>query len=115
MKNKLFISSLGFILLVGCNAAPSKSYTPKDGNSNWAITGRYNGITRNIQVLFDGNKVLEGRMSLIFGNSAKMDGTYKGHNIKSECAITKGILRDTLFCIVSVDNEVATKLDFEYY
>jgi len=106
--NRIFLASL-VIALVGCTtASPKQFYRPANSEAQLEISGRFNEITFEHQVLINGETVIKGDLPYNY-DAVSFSGNYEGRSVSSDCQWRKKI---DLSCLVSIDGEKAATLTF---
>jgi hypothetical protein len=104
---------VGALVLSGCaTQAPVQGYRPANhAGSPWQISGEYNEFSGNIVISVNGQKVAEGRMSILSG-TAELAGYYDNKPVASNCSNSTGLFVSKTQCIVFIGNERAATLQF---
>lgn len=106
--NKLFLAGL-ILMLVGCTtASPKQFYRPANSEAQLEISGRFNELTFEHQVLVNGETVIKGDLPYDY-EATSFSGRYQGRTVSSDCQWKKKI---DLSCLVSIDGEKAATLTF---
>ncbi|MBD3633877.1 MAG: hypothetical protein HUJ23_03105 [Methylophaga sp.] len=106
--NKIFLAGL-ILATVGCTtASPKQFYRPADSAAQLEITGRFNQISFEHQVVINGETVITGELPYNY-DAASFSGKYEGRNVASDCQWRKKV---DLSCLVSIDGEKAATLTF---
>lgn len=100
-------------LLTGCASnAPSQFYRPANYSGvPWAITGSFNDFSRAIEISFDGQKVVEGSLSVFLGDG-EFSANYMGKPVQVSCLTSRGFAGRKVGCQVFVSGERAANLSF---
>jgi hypothetical protein len=109
--NKILPAACGLVLLAGCAASEIASYTMKNSDTQWNITGRKTSITNNISIAINDSVVVTDKPAA-FSNTIEAKGTYRGHEVHFFSVYNNGILG--IFgagweTTVLVDNELAAR------
>jgi hypothetical protein len=98
-------------LLGGCTATQFSTYTSKNADRQWKITGSKTPITNNISIAINDSVVVADKPAA-FANTIDAKGTYQGHEVHFFSTYNNGILG--IFgagweTTVLVDNELAAR------
>jgi hypothetical protein len=109
--NKILLAICGLVLLAGCAASEFASYTMKNSDTHWNITGSKTSITNNISIAINDSVVVTDKPAA-FSNTIEAKGTYRGHEVHFFSVYNNGILG--IFgagweTTVLVDNELAAR------
>ena len=109
--NKILITICSIILLAGCTATQFSTYTPKNVDRQWKITGSKAPITSTISIAINDSVVVSDKPAA-FANTIDAKGTYRGHEVHFFSTYNNGILG--IFgagweTTVLVDNELAAR------
>ncbi len=106
--NKIFLAGL-MLVMVGCTtASPKQFYRPANSEAQLEITGRFNQISFEHQVVINGETVITGDLPYNY-DAATFSGEYEDRKVKSECQWRKKV---DLSCLISIDGENAATLTF---
>ncbi|MTI63905.1 hypothetical protein [Methylophaga sp.] len=106
--NRIFLAGL-MMTLMGCTtASPKQFYRPANSESQLEISGRFNQISFEHQVLINGETVIQGDLPYNY-DAFSFSGTYQGRTVSSDCQWKKKV---DLSCLVSIDGEKAATLTF---
>lgn len=106
------LSIFALLLLSGCaTTAPSQVYRPSNAQQSIKISGDYNEFSTALNIYFDGNLTLQGKMP-IFSDSTELNGNYGNYDASAVCTRQTQILNEVINCMVFIDNERATTLTF---
>jgi hypothetical protein len=110
MNKTLFIIGC-IVLLGGCTASQFSTYTPKNDERKWNITGTKAPITSTISIAIN-DSVVVAEKPAPFANTIDAKGTYRGHEVHFFSVYNNGILG--IFgagweTTILVDNELAVR------
>jgi hypothetical protein len=109
--NKTLLTICCIVLLAGCTASQFSTYTPKNVDRQWKITGSKTPITNNISIAINDSVVVADKPAA-FANTIDAKGNYQGHEVHFFSTYNNGILG--IFgagweTTVLVDNELAAR------
>ena len=109
--NKTLVAICGIILLAGCTATQFSTYSPKNVDRQWKITGSKAPITSIISIAINDSVVVADKPAA-FANTIDAKGTYQGHEVHFFATYNNGIMG--IFgagweTTVLVDNELAAR------
>lgn len=106
--NKIFLAGL-FISIIGCTtAAPKQFYRPVGDTEQVEISGRFNQLSFEHQVLINGDTVISGELPYNY-DDASFTGSYKQTSVTSDCHWKS---KTALQCLVKMNGEMAATLAF---
>jgi hypothetical protein len=89
--NRSILAICGLVLLVGCTASQFSTYTPKNVDRQWKITGSKTPITNNISIAINDSVVVADKPAA-FANTIDAKGKYQGHEVHFFSTYNNGIL-----------------------
>lgn len=105
---KVFLASL-LLALVGCTtASPKQFYRPAGAEQQIEISGRFNNLSFEHQVLVNGETVIVGNLPYDYAD-ASFSGTYNSQPVSSDCHWKS---KTDLQCLVKMNGEMAATLTF---
>ena len=109
--NKSILVICGLFMLAGCTASQFSTYTPKNDERQWKITGSKAPITSTISIAINDSVVVSDKPAA-FANTIDAKGTYRGHEVHFFSTYNNGIMG--IFgtgweTTVLVDNELAAR------
>ncbi len=111
MKNSI-ATLFSILALAGCASSPMQGYRPADTPKQfWQIDGDFNPLNRAVKIRVDGQQVIAGKFPFL-SRQTDLSGSYKGRPVTASCSQTVGLLVIKTQCIVFVNNERATTLQF---
>jgi hypothetical protein len=97
------------LTLAACTtASPKQFYRPSGAEQQIEISGRFNQISFEHQVILNGETVITGDLPYNY-DDASFSGQYQGRNVTSDCHWKS---KADLQCLVKVDDEAAATLTF---
>ena len=89
--NKTLLTICCIVLLAGCTATQFSTYTPKNVDRHWKITGSKAPITNKISIAINDSVVATDKPAA-FANTIDAKGTYQGHEVHFFSTYNNGIL-----------------------
>lgn len=112
LKRNFFGFCATAAFLCSCTSAPVQSYRPSGSTDTaWQIDGDFNPLTKALKVRVNGQEVMAGALSF-FGNSAELTGQYQSKPVSASCNQSMGVFTTKTQCIIFVNNERASTLQF---
>lgn len=113
---KLGVVCLSAFLTACAMSAPMQGYRPVGDSKQWHIDGDFNTLSKALKVRIDGQEVMSGKLSFLSGH-AELKGKYQDKNVSATCNqttsyMTAGIIPPKTQCMIFVENERATTLQF---
>jgi hypothetical protein len=109
--NKTLLTICCIVLLTGCTASQFSTYTPKNDEKQWNITGIKAPLTNRISIVIN-DSIVVAEKPAAFANTIDAKGIYRGHEVHFFSTYNNGILG--IFgagweTTVLVDNELAAR------
>ena len=105
---KVFIGVMTLVLVACTTASPKQFYRPVGAEQQLEISGRFNQLSFEHQVMVNGDVVITGKLPYNY-DDARFSGTYNGQTVSSDCQWHKKV---DLACLVTFDGEKAATLTF---
>lgn len=97
------------IALIGCTtASPKQFYRPAGAQQQVEISGRFNQISFEHQVIINGDTIIIGDLPYNY-DDASFSGQYNNMPVTSDCRWKR---KTDLTCLVKINNEMAATLTF---
>lgn len=104
----LFIAGLTLAMLGCTTASPKQFYRPAGAEQQVEISGRFNQLSFEHQVLINGNAVITGKLPYNY-EDASFSGQYNQQPVSSDCHWRS---KTDLQCLVKINEEMAATLTF---
>lgn len=105
---KVFLASL-LLALVGCTtSSPNQFYRPAGAEKQVEISGLFNQLSFEHQVMINGETVITGKLPYNY-DAASFSGNYNDQPVTSDCTWKRKV---DLLCLVKINGEMAATLVF---
>lgn len=102
------IAGLALTMVACTTAAPKQFYRPAGAEQQVEISGRFNQLSFEHQVLINGTTVISGQLPYNY-NDASFSGLFDGQPVSSNCHWRS---KTDLECLVKINDENAATLSF---
>jgi len=111
MKNQI-VALVSMFALVACASSPMQGYRPAGSNEQpWQIDGDFNPLKNAVKIRVNGQQVIAGKFPFFSGHT-ELSGSYLRRPVTASCSQVASLLITKTQCIVFVNNERASTLQF---
>lgn len=104
----ILIAGLAFTLVACTTASPKQFYRPAGAEQQVEISGRFNQLSFEHEVLINGNSVITGELPYNY-DDASFNGEFNQQPVTSDCHWRS---KTELECLVRINDEMAATLTF---
>jgi hypothetical protein len=104
----ILLASLALTLVACTTASPKQFYRPAGAEQQLEISGRFNQLNFEHEVLINGSSVITGQLPYNY-NDASFTGMFNQQPVTSDCHWHS---KTELECLVTINDEMAATLTF---
>lgn len=104
----LLLASLALTLVACTTASPKQFYRPAGADQQVEISGRFNQLSFEHEVLINGASVISGQLPYNY-DDASFSGQFNNQPVTSDCHWRS---KTDLECLVKINDEMAATLTF---